>query len=354
MVTKMKGILIAVVAAGLIAAMILGCGSSQVQVSQPVIEKTSVRAAEVRQQEIAVPVHSSGLLSSKAEIKLSFKVGGIIEDILFDEGDSVKAGQVLARLNTSEINANVAQAESSVKKAKQDLERLRTLYADDAGSLEQLQSAEYGYEIAKANLQIAKFNQAHSIIHAPSDGKIFKRLAEKDEITSAGVPIFLFGSTDKEWVIRVGVTDRDIVRLKLKDKAEVKFDAYPDKKFAAVVTEIAENADPLSGTFEIELTVNKSTSKLVSGFVGKADIFPSEKRKFSIIPVEALVEADGKSGYVYALNSAADTVTRKQVKIGWIFEDTIAVSEGLDNIEYVITDGAPYLVDGALVNVVEG
>ena len=96
---------------------LLGCNSQSDDAMQSK-NKILVKTAKVIQQEIALPIHSSGKLSSKEESKLSFKTGGIISGIFVDEGETVKKGQVLAKLNLSEIQAKVNQAKLGLNKAE--------------------------------------------------------------------------------------------------------------------------------------------------------------------------------------------------------------------------------------------
>ncbi len=91
----------------------------------------------------------------------------------------------------------------------------------------------------------------------------------------------------------------------------------------------------------------------MSGFVAEVDIFPSSKNPYFIIPIDALVEADGNLGYVYTVDTSSMTARRLSIKIGFLFEDKVAVESGLENITSVVSKGAPYLSDGAAVKFVE-
>jgi len=315
-------------------------------------QKVIVKTTAVEQKVISLPIHTSGKLSSKAEMKLSFKIGGIIENISTEEGQRVEKGQLLAALDQSEIKAHVNQARSSFKKAKRDLERVKKLYADSVATLEQLQDATTGFEIVKSNKNVAEFNLQHSAISAPADGKILKRFAEKNELINAGMPVFIFGTAGREWIVRVGVTDRDVIRLRLNDPAFIVFDAYPDISFRAHVSEIAETSDPATGTFEVELKVNQGNYKLISGFVAKVDIIPSEKLHSFVIPIEALIEGEANGGFVYTLEPGNHKVKKIAVKVGPIFDEQVAITSGLDNVLKVVTEGAPYLSDGCEVQLI--
>lgn len=326
-----------------------GCGSD-VEVKNST-DKIPVKIAKVIQKRIAMPIHASGILSAAREIRLSFKIGGIVEEIDFDEGQSVKKGQVLAKLNLREIEAQVNQTRSAFEKAKRDHQRVNNLYADSVATLEQLQNAETGLEVARSNLEIAEFNLSHSKIIAPSDGNILKRFVEENEIVGPGTPVFYFGTTGEAWRAKIGITEKDIVHLQLGDSATVSFDAYPKKNFAGRVTEIAETADPMSGTYEIEVQLDPQNARLISGFVAKADLFPSNKQKFFYIPVEALVEADRETAFVFSPNDGKAKMI--QIRIGSIYSQLVAVPSGLEGVKTVITDGVSYLTDGSEIAIVD-
>ncbi len=337
---------------GLVSAIFLpGCRSNGEQTQETL--RTPVMLTEVESSEMARPIHTYGRLATKEEIKLSFKINGIIQRILVDEGQTVKKGQLLARLDLSEIDAQVKQARSAFEKAERDMKRVENLYQEKAVTLEQYQNVQTAYQVAQSQLKAAEFNLRHAKIHAPGNGRILKRLMEENELAGAGRPVFFFASTEEDWIVRVGISDSDLVRVKLGDSATVKLDAYPTLDFQAVVSEIVESADPLTGTYELELKINSGEKRLVSGFVAEVDIFPSSTNPYFIIPIDALVEADGNMGYVYTVDPNSMTARRLSVRIGFLFEDKVAVESGLESIASVVSKGAPYLSDGAAVKIVE-
>ncbi len=328
-------------------------GCSREVEDRQVDEEFVVRTVKVAQKEISPTIHTSGVISTKTEMKLSFKTGGIVESIPVNEGMAVKKGRVLAKLDLSEIQAQVAQARGAYQKAERDLKRVERLHADNVATLQQLQDATTGLEVSTSNLEAAEFNLKHSTIYAPADGKILRKFVEENELVSPGMPVFLFGSTGKEWIVRTGVTDREVIQLQLGDSANVYFDAYPGVDFPARVSEIAELVDPMSGTYGVELRVDSGVYKLISGFVARAEIVSSERHLFHVIPIEALVEADGDSGFVYTLRENGKTVRKIPVRIGMLLGDEIAMTEGLEGVDLVITEGAPYLADGSEVRIAD-
>ncbi len=339
----------------LLAFVLMTCGIScrQEQEQPQKADVVYVKTAPVEHAEMSQSIHTNGRISSKKEIKLSFKINGIIRNIYVDEGEAVKKGQLLARLDLSEIESQVEQARSAFEKVQRDLKRAENLYEDKAVTLEQLQNIRTAHQVAESRLEVAEFNLRYSEIHAPSKGQILRRLMEENEMASAGMPIFFFASTERDWIVRAGVSDRDLVRLRLNDPAVLRFDAYPGETFQARVSEIAESSDPMTGTYEIELQVDTKDKKLVSGFVAQVDISPSSKEMYAVIPIEALVEADGRQGFVFTVDESTNRASRIPMTIGFLFEDKVAVASGLEDIAFVVTEGAPYLIEGTQVKIVE-
>ena len=119
------------------------------------------------------------------------------------------------------------------------------------------------------------------------------------------------------------------------------------------VSEIAEAADPTSGTFEVEVSVADADRLLKAGFIARVDLLPSDTEPLFFIPIEALVEGDGRDGIVYAVEPASQTARRMPVRIAEILGNEVAVTAGLDSVAAVVTEGAPYLSDGARIQVVD-
>ncbi|MFP2925329.1 efflux RND transporter periplasmic adaptor subunit [Pyxidicoccus sp. 3LG] len=339
-----------------------GCSGQASAATAPVEAPVRVRLAPVVTEEVARPVRASGTLAGKQEVRLSFKVGGVVRGVSADEGQKVKRGQVLAALDLSEIAPQVAQAREAREKAVRDLERAKKLHSDQVATLAQLEDATTGYEVADAAWRAAAFNQRQATILAPSDGRILKRMAEPGEVVSPGQPLFLFASTEGGWVVRVGLADRDVVRVKEGDPAEVTLDAYRGRTFPARVSEVASAATPGVGTAEVELALDTGALagsepplRLLSGLSAKAVVTPSERHSVQLVPVEALLEGDGEVASVFTLDADGRTARRQRVRLAFLSgeDGRAALSEGPGQGARVITDGVAFLRDGQTVAVVE-
>src|SRR5690606_15125634 len=229
-----------------------GCSSAEESAPEP---PTPVRVAEAVQGPAAPAIRTNGVLANKDEFRLSFKVGGVIQRIAVNEGDRVRKGQKLAEIEQTEIDAQVEQARQAYEKAKRDYERGERLYADQVISLEQLQDLKTQTAVAEAALKAAEFNRNYAAIIAPHDGTVLRRLAEERELVAAGAPILVLGAQAQGFVVRAGLADREIVQVKAGDVAKVRLDALPGQVLTGTLTEVASAADPASGLFNVEVTL---------------------------------------------------------------------------------------------------
>jgi RND family efflux transporter MFP subunit len=329
-----------------------GCSDNKAQ-STNTEDAVIVRTQPVTVTDYAKALEYSGTIASASEAKLSFKIGGIISKIYVKEGDHVSKGQLLATLDLTEINAQVQQAKQNVEKADRDLNRVKNLFQDTAATLEQYQNVQTQHSVASESLRIAQFNQQYAQIRSTDDGTIVKKIMNEGELASVGEPVLIINATSSnDWVVRFGVSDKDWALINKGDVASVDVDAYPTTTFNGVVNKIAAAADPVSGTYEIELKVSPQGKKFAEGLFAKIKLNSSQDQQASVIPVEALTEANAKTGYVYVLNNDKTTVTKKQVKIAAIENDRVVIKSGLENVSSVITDGVSYLTENSKVKLV--
>lgn len=317
----------------------------------PVQEVASVRTVPVTTEEVRRPIAATGTFGPKDEITLSFKIGGVVETVAVDAGERVRAGRTLAALHLREIDAALAKARSAADKARRDLERARALYADSVAPLSQLQDAETAMDVARADLEAAAFNRRYAVVTAPSDGVILRRDAEPGETVGPGTPILVLGSRARGAVLRVGLADRDVVRIHRGDTATARFDALPGRSFQGRVTEIGAAAARGTGTYAVEVRLADADA-LAAGMVGRVELFPSAGTTTSVVPVEAVLEADGDEATVFALSEDGGHARRMRVRVALLDDGRVAVTRGLDGIGSVITAGAAWLMDGDAVRVV--
>lgn len=319
--------------------------------SQPT---TPVQLASVIPVGQTGPISVTGTLGAKDEVMLSFKIGGIVNRVLVEDGAVVRRGQLLAALDQREIDALLAKATAGVEKARRDAARAERLFRDSVVTLAQWQDAQTARDAAEADLRAAKVNKEYATILAPSDGVVQLRIASAGQMVGAGAPIVQFASRARGSVLRAGVPDRDAVRLKLGDAAEVQFEAVPGRTLRGRVSQIGAAADPRTGLFVVEITL-EGASNLPAGLIGRAVIAPrrtATKGASDIvsIPPEALVEGDRAHGIVFTVDAAGTRARRVNVELVGLDGDRVLV-RGLQGVTRVVRSGASWLTDSARVEV---
>ena len=297
-------------------------------------------------------VWASGLITTENEARLSFKIGGVIESVLVNEGDKVRSGQLLATLKSTEIASQVQQVQLGLDKAERDYQRAQNLFKDSVATLEQVQNAKTGVDIARQNLQQVQFNQQYAKIYAPADGFIVKKIGNPGELAGPGTPLLIMNaaSASSKWVLRVGLADHDWAILEKGNKATVKIDAFPGKQFTGIVSKKSLAADPVSGSFEAELQISFGNEQPAIGMFGTAGIIASGKTAGFSIPYESLLEANGKKGFVFVSDDRR-TVKKVEVIIASIANNTAYIASGLEGHAFVVSAGSPYLSEQSIITV---
>ncbi len=343
----------AALAPALLAALVAGCGGRQATPA-PAGAEVLVRTAPVVEESVAEPIVASGLLAADEELPLSFKIGGVVSRVAVDEGRMVRAGDLLAVLESTEIDAGVAKARAAFDKAERDWARARALYADSVVSRAQLEAAEAGRDVAAADLRAASFNQRYAAIRAPQAGTVLRRLAEPGQLVGAGQPVLLFGGTRGGQVVRVGLADRDAARVQAGDSATVTFDTQANHVFAGVVRRVGAAAAPGSGTIDVEIRLGEAVTLAggapASGLVGDVRLRPRRAERVRVVPIAALLEGDGDRGVMWSVGADGRAV-RHAVTLAFFDATRAGVRAGLDGVTAVVTDGAAYLGDHSTVRV---
>jgi membrane fusion protein, multidrug efflux system len=314
------------------------------------IPPVPVMLAGVEHSGVARPVSATGTFGPKDEVTLSFKIGGIVSRVNVDEGATVRQGQQLATLDLREIDAMRTKARIAVDKATRDATRLRALHADSVASLSQLQDAESALAAAQADLETANVNREYAVITAPEAGRILRRRVQAGALVSPGAEVLTLGSDARGRVVRVGLPDRDAVHVSIGLTAQVTFDAMPDRTFTGRVSQKGAATDPRTGMVPVEVNVTGAGS-MPAGTVARVSIAVPARTEVTLVPVDAIIEADADSATVYSMRDGK--AVRHLVRVLFIDGARVAVT-GLDGVERVITSGAPYVTDGAAVREVDG
>lgn len=315
---------------------------------------TPVLAAIAREAPESADVTAYGIVRSDKEGALSFKIGGLLKVLNVDTGDRIKKGDVLAELDQREIDAEAARAATAAEKARRDLARIEPLLEKGFISQQKVQDAKSALDMAQADRRRVEFDRSLATIAAPADGVVLARHADINEIVAPGTPVLTVSQGSAAYILKAGLSDRDVARLEVGDRAQVKLDAFQNESVPGTVRRIAAMSDSKTGTFEIEVALDTVPKGVESGFMGQARIRPRDAAKGSrlAIPASAILEGHGATATVYVIDKATGTAHLTRVSVAGIEGDDVLISAGLAEGAQVVSAGAPYLRDGAKVKIV--
>ncbi len=324
-----------------------GCSEAPtavVSTPKPVV----VRTVPIEFSTEASPISLSGVLVRRTEADLAFKIGGVVDEVAVRAGDSVAKGQVLARLRLDEIDAQVAAARSGVEKARRDLARTERLQSGAVATLENLQDARTGVEQAEAQLHIAEFNRRHAVIVAPEAGRILRRMGEPNEIVTPGKVMLGFAADAGGWIVRVGLAERDVARVRLNDAAALVI-AGSASAMAGRLIRISEGVDAGTRTTPVEIGLETAPIGARSGFVVGVTLTPPEVAARPVVPAAALIEGAGGTASIFVIEEGAKTVKRLTVQIEELRGERAFLRTPLPRTARLVSGGGEYLRDGQAV-----
>lgn len=339
------------IAAVLAATMLAGC-SKQAAPPAADVRPVPVRLATVAPAGGDRDLSVSGTVRLKRETALAFNTAGRIATILVREGDSVSAGQVLARLDPTGLDAAQSSAKAEAARAEADYRRLQALFNKGWVTAQRLETARAAALAAEARVKQTGFDVGLAVIRAPARGTVLRRPAEPGQIVAPGATVLIIGEADSGHVLRVPMADADLGRLAVGQLSTVVVPAIGPAPMAARISEIGARGDDGSGTFRVELALPPHPG-LKSGMIGKALMrLPSATAAASgtvTVPATAVFSARADEGFVYVHDAAAGVVRLRPVALGGVDDVAVTVTGGLKPGDVVVTSGPDRLRDGTKV-----
>lgn len=323
-------------------------------VDAPQREAIPVTVAEVGSAVDAQTIEATGTLLLKRETILSFKVGGIIASLMVRAGDQVKAGQVLASLNQTEILAREREARAQLDLARKEYERAVELRRRGFVADRRVDDAKAAWERAKAAFDVVHFDRSWTELKAPWDGVVLTRYVEAGELIAVGRAALAVGNTTGGFNLMAPIADRDVGRLAVGDRANVSF-AATEAHVKGRVARVTAKADARTGSFEAEIAIDDAPASLRSGMIGKAVIYPAAAASSTLvaIPAESIVEGDGERVSVYVLSAGGETAELREVHLQRLEGSQALIASGLTRGERVVVSGAAYVRAGDPLKVVD-
>jgi membrane fusion protein (multidrug efflux system) len=286
------------------------------------------------------------------------KVTGEIRAVLAEEGQRVRAGQVLARLDGDQLRLEVALNEATMRKLERDYNRNLELQQKGLISAVALDNLKYELAAAKANWELARLQLSYCDIRSPIAGTVTQRLdlvkvgntvtPVGGVIESADSSLFVVEDLDT-LMLRVNVPERELAKLSVGQPAELSFDAVPGQVFQGQIALISPSIDPATATFAVRIRVTETGGLLRPGMFARVAIVYERKPDALQIPRTALLDGDGPPKVFVVKDGKA---TERGVKLGLSNGAWIEVTEGLKDGEQVVVVGQGAVKPGAAVRVV--
>ncbi len=297
-----------------------------------------------------------GSLVAVRGVTLGAELPGLVREIAFESGASVKRGAVLVKLDTSAEAAQLDAAVADASLATLNLERTRKLRQGEANAQADLDAAEAHAKQADATVANLRAIIAKKTVRAPFDGRVSIRQVELGQIVSPGTPIASLQAVDPIYA-EFWLPQQALAELKPGQRARMRIDTFPEAEWDGEVTTINPEVDPATRNVRVRATFPNRDGRLRPGMFANVEILSSETRSVLIIPATAVIFAPyGDS--VFAIEEKKDAagktttvVRQKFVRMGERRGDLIAVTSGLEAGETVVTSGAFKLRNGGAVAV---
>jgi RND family efflux transporter MFP subunit len=308
----------------------------------------AVRVAEVGRADQVNEIDVIGTALWRMETPLGFTSAGQISRVLVNEGDRVRRGQLLAVLDTTPVQADLAAAEAEARRSGSEVQRLSTLFKQGWVTKARLEAAQAGSETATAAVRARRFALETARIVAPSDGVILSRTAEPTQVVAAGTPVVTLGEAKSGYVFRAPMNDRLASRIGLGSPATVRFQALGDEALQGRVVEIGGKAARATGTFDVEIGL-PSDPRIRSGMIGNAKILGGGGvTSLPRLPAAAVIAPRAGQALVFVID-VKNVARMRTVQIGDPSDQGVEVKSGISPGERVALSGLDRIRDGMTV-----
>jgi len=326
------------------ALVLAGCHGEQVAPLPP----PAVESARVERLDSARDLRMSGTIEAERSTALSFAVPGTVEQVFVDVGNSVRRGQVVARLTPTSFEHALGIALAQRERAADVVRRLEPMHTNRTVPEVKWVEAQTTLESAEHAVEIARKNLNDAVLRAPEDGVVAHRNVEPGATVAPGFPAFQLVRTRSVRAV-APVPENQVAKIRVGQPGRVMVAAL-GREFTGNVHEIGVLADPLTRTYPVKIALSNPEGALKVGMV--VDVFlslPGEAPAL-VVPREAVRIDDRGGACVYVVGSDAKVLRRPVEVIGFMGERT-ALASGVSEGEQVVVSGTPMLADGADVRI---
>jgi RND family efflux transporter MFP subunit len=332
-------------------ALLIGCSSeakspSDNEESEPALP---VEVGVVERGTATAQLTGTAALEAEDEATVVARVGGVVESVLVEEGQYVRANQALARLDDRQLALEVRRAEVQLQKLRTDYERSKTLYDKQLVSQETYEQAKSAYEDQTVTTDLARLQLEYATIRAPISGWVAVRHLKAGNMVRTNDPSFEVTNLDPLRAV-LHVPEGELAKLDVGQPATLRFDALPDRTFEGRVTLISPVVDAETGTVRVTVEVRDPSRTIKPGMFGRIRVQYDQRTDALLVPKNALVEEDDAVSVFVVTDSVA---RQRAVTTGYSSGDRIEIREGLAEGDRVVLSGQTALRDSARVEIVQ-
>jgi RND family efflux transporter MFP subunit len=340
-----------------------GCQEEPVE-TKPVARPVKIMVIEG--QTAFTTLEYPGKVSPAQESYMAFEIPGRIISLPVKEGQDVRKGSILAKLDARDFQADYDAEVARLRQAKAEYQRYTALYEARNTSLSELQVKQRRFEVQKATVRQVQKALNDTRLVAPFSGRIAKKIVKDFQNVQAKETVLILQDNSTLEVV-INVPERDWVavkpELRLKDitdssKAMFEITSIPNRRFPAWVKELATTADPETRTFEVTFGFNPPHDvTILPGMTARVILTPQSqntKERGYVLPANAIASDENGEAYVWRVIPESMTVQRQPVSVAKFSGKTnIEVKAGLARGNWIAITGVHHLREGMMVRRLE-
>ncbi|HIP53765.1 MAG TPA: efflux RND transporter periplasmic adaptor subunit [Chromatiales bacterium] len=287
-----------------------------------------------------------GTLKLRRSVRIYNREEGAITALPFYEGDRVKKGETVLRIDADLLQLELAKARATTRQAQVDLRRVRNLLAKNAASEDEVAQARTALEIAQADQRLLEKRLQYTIVRSPFDAVVSERLAEPGNLVAKHTHILTLGDP-ASLIAELNLSELLLARLRTGDAVEVRIDALDGRPFPGRIRRIHPQLDPRTRMGIVEIAFDSIPPGARAGQFCRVTVKTAEQALL-VIPFSAL-QRDRKEEFVYLYDADAGMARRTTVRSGERIADQVEIIEGLQPGQALIVRGFLGLRDGKQV-----
>lgn len=354
LVEKNRKLLLTFLAPLALSALLSACGKAPEAQPQPAPKSWDLAVVKVATAGLPIDYTTVGSVVSDQRIEVTSRMSGYIHELLVREGDRVRRGQIIARLDGADVEgairqsrAGVGAASSALADAQIDFERFQRLYERASVSENEWRKVRLKRDAARESLNQAQAAQdtanaqrAYVDIRSPDDGVVVARLKQAGDLAAPGAPMLTL-EVGRALLFETSVSEAHVAAIAVGSRARVKIDALT-QVFEGTVSRVVPSGDPVTRSYLVKVALPE-TAGLMPGMFGRASFAVGDSPSL-LVPAQALVERGGLRG-VFLVDEAG-LARFRWLRTGREWPDRIEVTAGLAAGERIVAAVDPGLREG--------